>query len=44
MVRFMPFKQHGADSLDHEMLTLVFALLPFRDHRNLSLVCKRCNQ
>ena len=43
MVRFMPFKPQGADSLDFEMLMLIFAMLPFNYLLRVSLVCKRWN-
>ncbi|KAL3912676.1 MAG: hypothetical protein SGPRY_008256 [Prymnesium sp.] len=41
MVRFMPFKQQTADNLEYELLSLVFAKLPFNELGILSLVCKR---
>ena len=40
-VRFMPFKQHGGDAFDYELLVGVFSMLPLQMVGTLARVCKR---
>ena len=41
VLRFMPFRHKEAEYLEYDLLSLVFAYLPFRTLGTLSLVSKR---